>query len=96
MRWSWNVQGSPLRSVQGVAAASTSFNDNADPWKDYDCSVACSAGGAPPTEIGGANARMVRAWLDWQLKGKSEPEALFLKSDLTGYDQWTIKHKNFK
>ena len=40
MRWSWNVQGSPLRSVQGVAAASTSFNDDANPWKDYDCSVA--------------------------------------------------------
>ena len=53
-------------------------------------------GGTYEQPLGGANARMVRAWLDWQLKGKSEPEALFLQSDLTGYDQWTIKHKNFK
>ena len=53
-------------------------------------------GGTYEQPLGGANARMVRAWLDWQLKGKSEPEALFLRSDLTGYDQWTIKHKNFK
>jgi hypothetical protein len=40
--------------MAGVAAASTAFNDDADPWKDYDCSVACAAGGAPPTEIGRA------------------------------------------
>ncbi len=53
-------------------------------------------GGTYEQPLGGANARMIRAWLDWQLKGKSEPEALFLRSDLTGYDQWTIKHKNFK
>ena len=53
-------------------------------------------GGTYEQPLGGSNARMVRAWLDWQLKGKSEPEALFLQSDLTGYDQWTIKHKNFK
>jgi arabinogalactan endo-1,4-beta-galactosidase len=53
-------------------------------------------GGTYEQPFGGANARMVRAWLDWQLKGKSVPEALFLRGDLTGYDQWTIKHKNFK
>ena len=53
-------------------------------------------GGTYEQPLGGANARMVRAWLDWQLKGRSEPEALFLRGDLTGYDQWTIKHKNFK
>ena len=38
---------------------------------------------------------MVRAWLDWQLKGKTEHEALFLQGDLTGYDGWTIKQKGF-
>ena len=53
-------------------------------------------GGTYEQPNGGANARMVRAWLDWQLKGKSEPAALFLQGDLTGYNQWTIKHKNFK
>ena len=53
-------------------------------------------GGTYEQPLGGANARMVRAWLDWQLRGKSEPAALFLQGDLTGYDQWTIKQKNFK
>ena len=53
-------------------------------------------GGTYEQPNGGANARMVRAWLDWQLRGKNEPAALFLQGDLTGYDQWTIKHKNFK
>lgn len=35
-------------------------------------------------------------WLDWQLKGHLEPKALFLDGNLTGYDKWTIKQKNFK
>lgn len=39
---------------------------------------------------------MVRAWLDWQLKGKQESRALFLEGNLAGYDQWTIVNKNFK
>ncbi len=52
-------------------------------------------GGTYEQPNGGANARMVRAWLDWQLKGNTAPEKLFLGGDLTGYDQWTIKHKNF-
>ena len=38
---------------------------------------------------------MVRAWLDWQLKGKADLEKLFLQGDLTGYDGFSIKHKNF-
>ncbi len=53
-------------------------------------------GGTYEQPNGGANARMVRAWLDWQLKGKSEFRKLFIDGDLTGYDSWTIKHKNFK
>jgi acetyl esterase/lipase len=48
--------GGHLSLMAGVAAASKSFNDAADPWKQYDCSVACAAGGAPPTEIGRAGA----------------------------------------
>ena len=53
-------------------------------------------GGTYEQPNGGANARMVRAWLDWQLKGKNEHEKLFLGGDLTDYEGWTIMHKNFK
>ena len=44
--------GGHLSLMAGVAAASKAFNDAADPWRDYDCSVACAIGGAPPTELG--------------------------------------------
>ncbi len=53
-------------------------------------------GGTYEQPNGGANARMVRAWLDWQLKGKQENERLFIGGDLTGYDGFTIQHKNYK
>lgn len=53
-------------------------------------------GGTYEQPNGGANARMVRAWLDWQLKGHLESKALFLDGNLTGYDNWTIKQKNFR
>ena len=53
-------------------------------------------GGTYEQPNGGANARMVRAWLDWQLKSKNEHEKLFLGGDLTDYEGWTIMHKNFK
>ena len=53
-------------------------------------------GGTYEQPNGGANARMVRAWLDWQLKGKTENEKLFLGGDLGDYPEWTIQHKNFK
>ncbi len=52
-------------------------------------------GGTYNQPHGGANSRMVRAWLDWQLKGKEEPKALFLQGNLTGYDDWTLVQKNF-
>ena len=52
-------------------------------------------GGTYHQPNGGANSRMVRAWLDWQLKGKADLEKLFLQGDLTGYDGFSIKHKNF-
>lgn len=53
-------------------------------------------GGTYEQPNGGANARMVRAWLDWQLKGKKENEKLFVDGDLTGYEGFTIQHKNIK
>lgn len=51
-------------------------------------------GGTYEQPNGGDNARMVRAWLDWQLKGKKEPERLFLEGDLKDYPGFTIEHKN--
>ena len=53
-------------------------------------------GGTYEQPGGGANARMVRAWLDWQLKDKEENAHLFLDGDLTDYDGFTIQHKNFE
>ena len=52
-------------------------------------------GGTYEQPNGGANSRMVRAWLDWQLKGRDDNEKLFIEGDLKGYDNWTIEHKNF-
>lgn len=46
--------GGHLSLMAGVSANSKSFNDSADPWKQYDCSVACTVGGAPVTELGRA------------------------------------------
>jgi len=53
-------------------------------------------GGTYAQPNGGANSRMVRAWIDWQLKGKQENKTLFVEGDLTGYDGWTIMNKNIK
>ncbi|MCR5820774.1 MAG: alpha/beta hydrolase fold domain-containing protein [Bacteroidaceae bacterium] len=44
--------GGHLSLMAGVAADSKAFADGSDPWKQFDCSVACAAGGAPPTELG--------------------------------------------
>ena len=53
-------------------------------------------GGTYEQPNGGANSRMVRAWLDWQLKGKAEQKTIFIDGDLKDYADWTIIHKNFK
>ena len=53
-------------------------------------------GGTYEQPNGGANSRMVRAWLDWQLKGKAEQKTIFIDGDLKDYADWTIMHKNFK
>ncbi len=52
-------------------------------------------GGTYEQPNGGANSRMVRSWLDWQLKGNKDYDSLFLQGDLTGYDSWTIEKKNW-
>ena len=53
-------------------------------------------GGTYEQPNGGDNSRMVRAWLDWQLKGKTEQKTIFIDGDLKDYVDWTIMHKNFK
>ncbi len=53
-------------------------------------------GGTYGEANGGANSRMVRSWLNWQLKGNKSYDKLFLQGDLTDYDGWTIEQKNFK
>ena len=52
-------------------------------------------GGTYEQPNGGANAQMVRAWLDWQLKGMTDNQKIFIGGDLTDYPGWTIQHKNF-
>ena len=52
-------------------------------------------GGIYEQPNGGDNARMVRAWLDWQLKDKTEHSKLFIDGALSDYEGFTIKHKNF-
>ena len=53
-------------------------------------------GGTYDQSNGGPNSRMVRAWLDWQLKGKDEHKALFIGGNLSDYPGWTIMHKNIE
>ena len=52
-------------------------------------------GGTYEQPNGGDNARMVRAWLNWQLKGLTENKSVFIDGDLKDYPDWTIMHKNF-
>ena len=52
-------------------------------------------GGTYEQPNGGDNARMVRVWLDWQLKGMTENKSVFINGDLKDYPDWTIQHKNF-
>ncbi len=46
-------------------------------------------------EFGGEFSRMARAWLDYVFKSRNEGERLFKNGDLTGFDGWTAKSKNF-
>lgn len=53
-------------------------------------------GGTYHDMYGGDYGRMVLDWLDWQLRGKKEKAAIFLKGDLKNYRDWHMKAKNFK
>ena len=44
---------------------------------------------------GGDYGRLVIDWLDWQLKDKRENAAIFLNGELSKYQGWTVKSKNF-
>ena len=44
---------------------------------------------------GGDYGRLVIDWLDWQLKGKRQNADIFLNGELSHYQGWTIKNKNF-
>jgi len=46
-------------------------------------------------QYGGDYSRIVLAWLDWQLKGKTENESIFVKGNLESYPGWSVKNKNF-
>jgi len=43
---------------------------------------------------GGSFARMLTAWLDWQLKGRSEAGEIFLKNSLDEFPEWTMRSKD--
>ncbi|MFM2292784.1 MAG: hypothetical protein RIS29_2597 [Bacteroidota bacterium] len=52
-------------------------------------------GGTYKEKGGGDFGRMVLAWLDWQLKGKTQQKNVFLESDLRAFPGWTMTQKNF-
>ena len=43
---------------------------------------------------GGSFAKMLTAWLDWQLKGKADCGDIFLKGKMDGFPEWTMKSKD--
>ncbi len=43
---------------------------------------------------GGSFARMLIAWLDWQLKAQEEKGDLFMKNKLEGFPEWTMRSKD--
>lgn len=52
-------------------------------------------GGTYRLKGGGDFGKMVLAWLDWQLKGRTQLQNVFLESDLHTFPGWTMKQKNF-
>jgi len=46
-------------------------------------------------QYGGTFAKLARAWLDWQLKGKGPGKDIFLGNNLAEYPDYTMKAKNF-
>ncbi len=45
---------------------------------------------------GGSFARMMTAWLDWQLKGRAASGDIFLKNHLDSFPEWTMRSKDAK
>lgn len=45
---------------------------------------------------GGSFARMLRSWLDWQLKGKQQMADIFMRNKLDDFPEWTMKSKDVK
>lgn len=43
---------------------------------------------------GGSFARMLTAWLDWQLKGRADCGDIFLKNHLDAFPEWTMRSKD--
>ncbi len=43
---------------------------------------------------GGSYARMLTAWLDWQLKGRADQGDIFLKNRLDNFPEWTMRAKD--
>ncbi|MCR5181050.1 MAG: prolyl oligopeptidase family serine peptidase [Bacteroidaceae bacterium] len=43
---------------------------------------------------GGSFARMLTAWLDWQLKGRAEAGKVFLNNQLDAFPEWTMRSKD--
>lgn len=56
---------------------------------------AAGHGGTYRENGGGDFGRMVLAWMNWQLKGKTEQKNVFLESELSAFPGWTMKQKNF-
>lgn len=43
---------------------------------------------------GGSYARMMTAWLDWQLKGRADRGDIFLRNKLQDFPEWTMRSKD--
>ncbi len=50
-------------------------------------------GGDFDQPYGGSFARMLTAWLDWQLKGNTDCGDIFLKNQLDQFPEWTMRSK---
>ncbi len=61
-------------------------------WADHPAS---GHGGTYGQEFGGDYSRMVLAWLDWQLKGKTEHSCVFVHQALDAFKGWTLQSKNW-
>ena len=76
--------GGHLSLMLGVASANTAFDTAGQPWGDYSSSVACSVGGAPPTEIGNPNSPWAQhpEWWPIGYIGKCNTPVLVLQGDI--------------